>query len=496
METSQLGNIERIFELITKNLNTPVLIIILIFTFIGYKIFKNKGWNYLLYGWLFNLIYLHTESINLKKDILGIELNFIESSSISIFTAIFFSAFVFCSLGEFQKKLKIWTSHIIGITILLLVIVLFKVNTGEFFPDNPRISLLANLFMPHILYFFITISLSAFFLHRFLTEINFKFRFWITTPWLCYAILQFTYYFKFLDNKKIIIVAFALALLMKSSIAFGLILLFKYQTELATLRQKKLEDEEEKYKASTWQREAFSWFSHELKNPIFSIRNASKGIFNTIYRKEYRKALNNSEKLIDMTNILANVIESVKIASEPLDKDKISVFSLNDSILSAIQIVKNTYSIESNEISTDFASGLYTPGIKESVVQIFVNLIKNAYEASDEYIKIHGPVEEKTRFKLHLKTWKYQPKEKKKAFVVAEVIDFGAGIPKKIQELVFEPYYSRKKGINRGLGLWIVRNFTESFGGRIELTSPLKHFDRGTSFKLFFPKTSKNIEES
>ena len=42
-------------------------------------------------------------------------------------------------------------------------------------------------------------------------------------------------------------------------------------------------------------------------------------------------------------------------------------------------------------------------------------------------------------------------------FAQVNIIDFGPGIPKNIQENIFEAYYSTKEGINRGLGLFVVK---------------------------------------
>lgn len=71
--------------------------------------------------------------------------------------------------------------------------------------------------------------------------------------------------------------------------------------------------------------------------------------------------------------------------------------------------------------------------------------------------------------------------------VVVEVIDFGIGIPEEDQEKLFNTFYraSNTNGISgTGLGLYIVKTFTEMNSGSIELESKL---GEGTKVTLQFP---------
>jgi hypothetical protein len=65
------------------------------------------------------------------------------------------------------------------------------------------------------------------------------------------------------------------------------------------------------------------------------------------------------------------------------------------------------------------------------------------------------------------------------------VTDNGEGMPREMQEKVFEPFFtSRPSGEGTGLGLWLVREIVHSLRGLIELKS---RPGEGTTFDIFLP---------
>lgn len=70
-------------------------------------------------------------------------------------------------------------------------------------------------------------------------------------------------------------------------------------------------------------------------------------------------------------------------------------------------------------------------------------------------------------------------------YLVLKIKDTGKGIPKDIQEKIFEPYFTTKKtGEGTGLGLAVVKGIIESYQGIIELESEP---GRGASFSIYLP---------
>ena len=100
--------------------------------------------------------------------------------------------------------------------------------------------------------------------------------------------------------------------------------------------------------------------------------------------------------------------------------------------------------------------------------QVWTNLIDNAIDA----------MEGRPNSVLEIKT------ENDREFTVVSIVDNGPGIPKEIQDKIFDAFFTTKPiGKGTGLGLDVVRNIVNQHNGKIELTSePGK-----TTFKVCFP---------
>jgi len=69
------------------------------------------------------------------------------------------------------------------------------------------------------------------------------------------------------------------------------------------------------------------------------------------------------------------------------------------------------------------------------------------------------------------------------------VADTGSGIPLENRKHLFEPFYTTKKDVGTGLGLWITRGIVEKHGGMIHFRSKTRAGMSGTAFSLFLPLT-------
>ena len=117
-------------------------------------------------------------------------------------------------------------------------------------------------------------------------------------------------------------------------------------------------------------------------------------------------------------------------------------------------------------------------GHRDLLVQAFINIIKNACEATDNKGEIilstsysHG---RRMAFSAH-KGGPHAP-------VQVEVIDNGCGIPDELRDNVFDPFVSGRSG-GSGLGLTMVASVIADHGGMMEFDSAPGQ----TAFRFNFP---------
>ncbi len=124
------------------------------------------------------------------------------------------------------------------------------------------------------------------------------------------------------------------------------------------------------------------------------------------------------------------------------------------------------------------------------VKKCLMNLVGNAAEA----IKDHGIIKVVTENRHIERRSATEPVPAAGEYVVIAVSDSGSGIAEKDLEHIFDPFYSKKKmgRSGTGLGLAVVWNTMEDHGGAVTVTSS----ERGTTFRLFFPATSRQADET
>src|SRR5262249_26969793 len=137
---------------------------------------------------------------------------------------------------------------------------------------------------------------------------------------------------------------------------------------------------------------------------------------------------------------------------------------IHSMIDSALSIAKYYKRKKGKTIVTSFVENI--PPIfviRDQLVQVFLNLILNAMDATPE----GGTIEIRTSI---IAGW-----------LRVDVIDTGTGISPEHRHRIFQPYFTTKE-TGTGLGLFVCRNMVEQeMGGRIELaeTSPV-----GTTFSV------------
>lgn len=216
--------------------------------------------------------------------------------------------------------------------------------------------------------------------------------------------------------------------------------------------------------------------AHQLKNPLGIINNAAFSL------QRWLKSL--PQPAPDATQQLQIIRDEVsrsdRIISELMDYSRLSDIRIerihiNDLINEALRRVFPSPTANSPlRIRRRLAAGL--PPLfaqRYQLEECFVNLFRNAADAMPN----GGDLEVQTR---------YRPPR----FIEVEVADTGIGIPREKLRRVFDPFYTTKPH-GSGMGLAIVKNVVETYGGQVEVSS---QEGKGTRFLLSFPIRTEKSE--
>ncbi|MBX7144729.1 MAG: response regulator [Oligoflexia bacterium] len=129
--------------------------------------------------------------------------------------------------------------------------------------------------------------------------------------------------------------------------------------------------------------------------------------------------------------------------------------------------------------------------VEGKLAQVLVNLIVNARDAVGEQGQIRVSAQSVTD-KGELERAFGGADRASKEYVRLSVADNGHGMPKEIQAKIFEPYFSTKKDKGTGLGLAVVREIVELFGGAIVVDSVV---GKGTTISVHLPMVSEDARD-
>jgi signal transduction histidine kinase len=126
---------------------------------------------------------------------------------------------------------------------------------------------------------------------------------------------------------------------------------------------------------------------------------------------------------------------------------------------------------------TEFEKGLGLVDLNpQDIGRVLVNLINNAFFSVNEKKKLNIPGYEPT---VTVST------KRRKGSIVLTVSDNGIGVPQKLRDKIFQPFFTTKPtGQGTGLGLSLSYDIVKAHGGEIRLEN---NKDGGASFVIELP---------
>lgn len=209
--------------------------------------------------------------------------------------------------------------------------------------------------------------------------------------------------------------------------------------------------------------------AHELKNPLSGIRGAAQILAGDSINKETIKCAEIITKEADRLRELLDTLKQL----EPFAKEVFELIDIHELLMEIIYLESMPKSREKIQLKQNYDVTIPPiRGDRNSLKQVFLNLIKNAYEAVGK----RGQIEVSTR-------WMTDHKLKGQNSMSIEVRDSGEGISKAMMEKIFNPFYTTKKE-GTGLGLFLAYQIVAKHGGAIIVDSQP---GEGATFKVYLP---------
>lgn len=213
---------------------------------------------------------------------------------------------------------------------------------------------------------------------------------------------------------------------------------------------------------------------HEVKNPLSGIRGASQLLEQTVPDQD--RVL--TRLITDETDRIIALIDRMEVFSDsrPIDRNPVNIHAVLEHVR---MIAQNGFARHVRFVEEYDPSLPAVYGNRDLLVQVFLNLVKNAAEAVPEQ---GGEIVLSTAYQHGVKLAVAGASSRTHLPLMVSIKDNGAGIPEDMGEHLFDAFVTTKRNGN-GLGLAMVAKVVGDHGGVIDFTSR----PRKTVFRVYLP---------
>ncbi|HET6470083.1 MAG TPA: ATP-binding protein [Geminicoccaceae bacterium] len=218
--------------------------------------------------------------------------------------------------------------------------------------------------------------------------------------------------------------------------------------------------------------------AHEVKNPLSGIRGAAQLL--EPYVADDDKAL--VKLIVDEADRIVTLVDRMEEFSEsrPFERRPVNIHQVLEHVR---RIAENGFARSHRIVELYDPSLPEVEGDRDKLIQVFLNLVKNAAEATSPEA---GQITLVTHYQHGLRMSIGTSRERQDLPITVEVRDNGPGAREDLREHLFEPFVSSKpKG--GGLGLPLVAKIVNDHGGMVSYVPG----DPGAVFRVQLPAAGR-----
>ncbi len=214
--------------------------------------------------------------------------------------------------------------------------------------------------------------------------------------------------------------------------------------------------------------------AHEVKNPLSGIRGAAQLLEESASAGDREL----TRLICDEADRVCALVDRMEVFSDqrPIERGPINIHE----VLERVRLVAQTGFARHVRFIEEYDPSLPpVHGNRDLLIQVFLNLVKNAAEAVPAQ---GGEIQITTAYQHGVRLAVAGSDSRVHLPLVISIIDNGDGIPEELSQHLFDPFVTTKHN-GSGLGLALVAKVIGDHGGVIEFNSQ----PRRTVFRVFLP---------
>lgn len=235
--------------------------------------------------------------------------------------------------------------------------------------------------------------------------------------------------------------------------------------------------------------------AHEIKNPLSGIKGAAQILRQSASSPEAEECVSLILKESERLNSV--LVDYLTMTRKPV----FNQLNIHEVIEHTLKVMGPAVMEKKIQVVKSYDPSLPNiSGDEGKLLQVFINILKNAVEAMDtpKSLKVlkkvlnisTRPSNEYMVIYEGEEVGKKNMKSKKQRWVVINIEDSGKGIPSDEIDRIFLPFYTKKEG-GSGLGLALSKKIIKDHGGAVKIKS---RAGRGTTVSVYLPlQTAKEI---